>query len=218
MIGTILLVILCLLLLMLVILLLLPAQVRVAYDMGDLTAELRYGTLRIPLYPREGKEKKPKEKIAEETDKKSEKKKLSVNREQILYSLEKLPPILGRALRRVGNRICIAPLKVHLLVAGTDPADTAMLYGKLEAALAAGLPVLHRAVKIREQDVRLFLDFQQEQMDCIADVGVRIRPWDVLVIALCAGGSALRWLIGFRKLSNDQNTKQTKSNDTTSAA
>ena len=156
-------------------------------------------------------EKKPAEKTAAEKSapekpkpkKKAEKKpRAKINREQILYSLETLPPILGRALKRTGRRLRLTPLKVHLLVAGPDPADTALLYGRLEAALGAALPALHRLVRIKDQDVRLFLDFQREQMDLIADVGLSLRPWDLVSVGLRAGGSLLKWYLRFRKLAS----------------
>lgn len=206
-------IILCVIVLLFALVLLLPVGVRISYDRGELAASVRYGPVHIALYPRPEKaadevklqkeEKLPEPVPAQDSaDAAPEKKKFSINADQILYTLEKLPPILGRALKRAGKRMRIEPLKVHLLVAGTDPADTARLYGKLEAALAGGLPVLHRLVRIREQDIQLFLDFQEEKMDCIADVGVSIRPWDVLLIALCAGGSALKWFLGFKKLAD----------------
>ena len=223
-------IILCVIAALLAVIVLIPVQIRAAYDQGDISAFVRYGPLKIALYPRPekedaGEEKPKKEKKSTKSEKRKEtpsaasaekaetgeaapaeepekKKRLKINKDQILYSLEELPPILGRALKRTGKRICIVPLKIHLLVAGTDPADTALLYDKLEAALAAGLPTLHQLVRIREQDIQLFLDFQEEQMDCIADVGLTIRPWDVLVIALCAGASALKWFIEFRKLAD----------------
>lgn len=192
--------------------LLIPARLSASYEDGAFTASVRYGPLRIPLYPRPEKSAKdvplqkeaaPVEGVVTPAAGQAAKKKFSVNADQILYSLETLPPILGRALKRVGKRIRIEPLKIHLLVAGTDPADTARLYGKLQAALAGGLPVLHRMVRIREQDIRLFLDFQEEELDCIADVGISLRPWDVLVIGLCAGASAFKWFLGFRKLADE---------------
>jgi len=204
----------CVIIFILALILLIPARVCVSYDRGVLTASVRYGPLSIALYPRPEKkaddavlqkEKVPSEPVPTGESApavQKEKKKFSINADQILYSLEKLPPILGRALKRVGRRIRIEPLKIHLLVAGTDPADTARLYGKLQASLAGGLPILHRMVRIREQDIQLFLDFQEEKPDCIAEVGVSLRPWDALVIGLCAGGSALQWFIGFRKLAD----------------
>ena len=208
-------IILCVILLLLAVVLFTPIRVRGAYDRGDITATLRVGPLKILLYPRPEKPevekkkakkaKKAKKSAADETSEEAQtkpKKKFSINFDQILYSLEKLPPILGKALKRTGRRIRFAPLKVHLLVAGGDPADTALLYGKLEAVLAGGLPVLHRLVRIKDQDIRLFLDFTEENMDCIADVGIAIRLWDLLVIGVCAGASALKWFIGFRKLAD----------------
>lgn len=207
-------IILCVVALLLCAVLITPIHIRAAYDQGEISAGLQYGLLKRRLYPEKEKAEeaakvkrkaKGKKKSAEEKpdgDIDEKKAGFRANRAQILYSLEKLPPILGKALRRTGRRLRFRPLKLHLLVAGSDPADTAVLYGKLEAALGAGLPVLHRLVRIQDQDIRLFLDFQQEEMDCIADVGVSIRLWDLAVIGLCAGAGLLRWLIGFRRLAD----------------
>ncbi len=204
----------CILLALLALLLLIlfvPAHVLFSYDRGELALGVRFGPVSRPLYPsvekkprkkkaEKPKEEKPKEEKPEEEKKK--KKKFSVNLDQILYTLETLPPILGRALRRTVRRIRISPLKVWLLVAGTDPADTATLYGKLQAALGAGMPALHRLVRISDQDVRLFVDFQETKPDCIAEVGLSIRVWDLLVVAACAGASGIKWFLGFRKLAS----------------
>lgn len=181
-----------------------PVHVRVSYDGDGLTVRARYGPLLLYPRPAGGKKKKetePKEKKREKPEKKK-KPGAKINREQIFYSLEKLPPVLGRALKRVGRRVTITPLRVYLLIAGTDPADTAQLYGRLTSALASGLPVLQRTVRIREQDIRLYPDFAAERTQCEADVGMRIRPWDVLVTGVCAGVSLIRWFLGFRKLAS----------------
>ena len=203
-----------------------PVRVRVTYDREAVTAQVGYGLLKLQLYPRptgkkekEKKETKPKK---EKQKKKEAKKKAKINREQIFYSLEKLPPVLGKALKRVGRRVTITPLQVYLLVAGTDPADTAQLYGRLTSALASGLPVLQRTVRVREQDIRLYPDFAEDRMQCMADVGVAIRPWDVLVIGVCAGVSLVRWFLGFRKLASpppaDGASEPEKQDETTGEA
>lgn len=57
-------------------------------------------------------------------------------------------------------------------------------------------------MRIKDQDVRLFLDFQREQMDLIADVGLSLRPWDLVSVGLRAGGSLLKWYLRFRKLAS----------------
>ena len=182
--GRIILGILLALALLLAVLLTVPVKLRFSYEDGAPQLWVRYGPVR---------------RRKEKTDKPA-KKKAGINREQILYALEKLPPILGRALQRTGRSIRVRPLKVYVLVAGRDPADTALLYGQLEAALHGALPLLERAVWIEDQDIRLFLDFSVREADVIADVGVSLRPGSLVWIALRAGGSLLKWFLGFRKL------------------
>lgn len=195
--------------------LLLPLAVRLTYDRGALTVGVRLGPVERTLWPRPEKQEKQSAK-PKKSKKTAQSGKTAVGgekkrptRQQLLYTLDTLPPILGRALKRTGRRVRVEPLKLHLLAAGPDPADTALLYGRLEAALAAGLPVLHRLVRIREQDIRLFLDFQEERMDCIADVGVSLRVGDALAVVLCAALSLIKWLIGFRRLAAQPPTNQT---------
>lgn len=198
--------ILAVLLAALVVLLLIPASVRFAYDRGALTLGVRFGPVKRQLFPKPEEPEKPREeKPAKKEKPKKEKPKepgAKINMEQILYSLETLPPILGRALKRTGKRIRVRPLKIYLLVAGGDPADTAVLYGKLEGALAAGVPLLERAVCIEDEDIRLFVDFQEERMDCIADVGISLRPWDLVSVGVRALGSLIKWFLGFRRLAS----------------
>ncbi len=201
----------CILLALLALLLLVlfvPAHVLFSYDRGELALGVRFGPVSRALYPpvekepRKEKKKKPKGEKSKEEKPAKERKKFSVNLDQILYALETLPPILRRALRRTVRRIRICPLKVWLLVAGTDPADTAALYGKLQAALGVWMPVLHRLVRISEQDIRLFIDFQETKPDCIAEAGFSVRVWDLLAVGVCAGASGIKWFLGFRKLAS----------------
>lgn len=216
-------VILSVIVLILVVLLLTPAQARFSYDQGDLAAGVRYGPVKLQIFPLKEKPKKEKtekpdsKKKPKKAKKAKKKKKFSINKEQILYSLDKLPPILGRALRRTGRRVRICPLKVHLLIASADPADTALLYGRLEAALAAGLPTLRKLVHVKDEDIRLFLDFAENRIDCIADVGISIRPWDVLSIAVRTGASLVKWFFGFKKLASPEIPEE-KENTSTEAA
>lgn len=185
--------------------LLIPVKVRGSYEDGNPFLYVRYGPVKVQLFPpkekpEEGEKKPPKEKKAK--PEKPKKPKAKINMEQILYALEKLPPILGRALKRTGRCIHIRPLKLYVLVAGADPAAAAMLYGRMEAALAAGFPILERALRLKDADVRLYVDFTERQMDFIADVGVSLRPWSLVWMALRAGGSLLKWYLGFRKLAS----------------
>lgn len=215
MVGKILLILLGVVLLACAVLLLLPVTVRVSYEQGELRAWLRFASWKIDLYPSQDKQEESRE-TAEAREKEPKQKKepkrkkenVKPNWEQISYTLEALPRVLLRALQRTGRRITVTPLKLHLLVAGNDPADTAVLYGWLQGFLAAILPPLHQAVRIREQDIQLFPDFCEEKMDLIADVGVRIRPWDILVVAVFAAGGVIKWYIGYKKRADKPDTAQ----------
>lgn len=185
-----------------------PAKLRFQYEEGSLLLAVRYGPVKFQILPAKEKsgefpnkeEKKPvKEKPKKEKKKKT---KAKINREQIFYAIEKLPPILGRALKRTGKSIRIKPLKLYILVAGYDPADTAQLYGRLSAAMAAGYSALEKALRLKDPDIRLYVDFQEEQMDFIVDAGVSLRPGSLVWMALRAGGSLLKWYLGFRKLAS----------------
>ena len=197
-------VILCVILLLLGLILFTPILVRVMREEEGLLVRLHVGPVKLQVYPPKEEaqqpleeEDKPQEKKIKE---KPEKQRKPLTKEQILYLVEKLPPILGRALRRVSRRVRIGPLKVYVLLSEEDPADTALLYGKVEAALMAALPVLHRHLQIRDQDIRIYPDFQGSGMDYRLDVGIAIRLWDMLVIGLCAGASGLKTLIGMKRL------------------
>lgn len=193
------------LLALLAILLLIPVKVRGAYRDSEVNLTIRFGPVKLQILPpkekKEIEEKKPAKKKKPKKEK-PEKPKAKINAEQILYALEKLPPILSRALKRVGGCIHIRPFQVYVLVAGPDPAGTAALFGKLEAALAAGFPVLEESLDIKDADVRLYVDFTAWQMDFIVDAGVWLRPWTLVWVLLRAGGSLVKWYMGFRKLAS----------------
>jgi len=219
MVGKIILCILLGLLALLVIALLIPVKVRFKYGEDDMLLTVRYGPVNIQLLPPVDKPEKEEKKKSPKKEKpkkdKPKKPKAKINRDQILYAIEKLPPILGRALKRTGKSIHIDPLKLYILAAGYDPADTALLFGRLEAALYAGFPILEKTLRIENSDVRLFVDFQQEQMDFIADVGVYVRPGSLVWMALRAAGSLFKWFLGFRKLASptpapDENISEQK--------
>ena len=212
MIGKIILWILAALFLLLILILWTPVRVRAAYDQGDLTVKLRFGPVKLQIFPRPERVEKPEKKPESQPKKKKEKPektKAKINREQIFYALEKLPPIFGRVLKRTGKSIRIEPLKVYVLVAGYDPADTALLYGRLEAALAVGLP---------DEDVRLYVDFSERQVKLIAAVGVMLRPWSLAAAGVRALGSLIKWYLGFRKLASPLPPAEPKAEENVSEA
>ena len=187
---------------------------------------LRIGPLRLTLYPpgaeKEAREEKPekkkkkKKKAKKDADvqEKEERKRTPPTREQILYSVDKLSALAGRLIRRFFRGVRVDPLLLHLTVAGEDPADTAVLYGRLSGAAAALLPALRRVVTIRREDIFIGLDFQREHWLVEADVGVRMRLGRLLALALAALFGGISWYLGWRRLApdGDKTGKKTDNN------
>ena len=181
-----------------------PVVIRAVYTDAVLNLSYGVGPFTGQVLPRDKKEPEPAPK-AEKKEKKprteTPKKSLpSVNRDQICYPLDAVPPILGGILRRLGRGVVIRPLQVDLLLTGEDPADLATLYGRIQAALEVAMPLLHRSLCIKDQYIRVTPDFVGDRTELTAHVGVRLRLWHILVILLTAGGSLVRVVLGFRKL------------------
>ena len=185
-----------------VIVLLLLTKVGVHVRYGDELALLaKVGLLRIRILP--AKKKKPKEKKSEKKKKKKKKKekpKAAEGHEKKKQKLT-LEDILGivklglKALGRFGRALRLDRLHLHLCVAKDDPYDTVAQYGYLNAALGAGLPLLHRAFKIKDEDITTAFRFDTTETALQCEVIATLRIGAILRIGLCAGGGFLVWLI-----------------------
>lgn len=189
-----------------------PVGVYAAYD-GALTVRLLIGPFRLTLYPpkakEEGKPPSKKRKNGEEPKKVKEKKPFPrPNREQIRYSLQVLPPLLKKVVGRTRRRILLAPLRVLVVFGGEDPADVAELYGKAQAVLSTVYPVLRRLVRIREDAVNLYTDYDSATIFFRGEIGVRIRVGDMAIIGISASAGLVKWLIGYQRRA-DKLKKQT---------
>lgn len=195
---------------LLALLLALPAGVRVRWD-GQPLVLLRLGPLRFQLLPPK-KEKKP-EKPAKDTaspEKKAKKEKKPrprFNREQLLYSIDRGLHLIGKLLVRFRRGLRLDPVVLRLTVAGPDPADAAALYGRLCAALSALLPGLRQLVSIRNEDIRLSLDFDRTELELFADIGVSMRVFHLLGMGFAALGALVTWAIGYRRRASNEPEK-----------
>lgn len=180
-----------------------PVGVHAAYD-GALTVRLLIGPFRLTLYPPKATEEgkpPPKKREKKEKPKKAKEKKPfpRPNRQQIRYSLQVLPPLLKKAVGRTRRRILLAPLRALVVFGGEDPADVAELYGKAQAVLSTVYPALKRLVRVREDAVNLYTDYDSETIFFRGEIGVRIRIGDVAIIGISAAAGLVKWLIGYRR-------------------
>ena len=159
----------------------------------------RFGPVRVQLLP--PKEKKPpkKEKPKKKETKKPAKEPWKPDFSTIWGSLPELWRILKKGLRMTFRRIRISPMDFSAVIGGEDPADTAILYGKLNAAMWSVLPPLQELVDMPDAHVHMEPDLQGGESNVSGDVGLSFLIWDMTVIGFACGIPLIKWFLRLRK-------------------
>ena len=158
----------------------------------------RFGPVRVQLLP--PKEKKPpkKEKPKKKETKKPAKEPWKPDFSTIWGGLPELWRILKKGLRMTFRRIRISPMDFSAVIGGEDPADTAILYGKLNAAMWSVLPPLQELVDMPDAHVHMEPDLQGGESNVSGDVGLSFLIWDMTVIGFACGIPLIKWFIKLR--------------------
>lgn len=139
-----------------------PLGVRVIYQKSGAAANLLLGPIKVALYP--GKKKQePKQ---EANISKTEKKAAAPKAEKEGGSLKDFLPILRLLSDFLGDlrrKLRIKRLEFLLNMAGDDPCDLAVNYGKAWAAVGNLMPQLERLFVIQKRDVQVCCDFEGTQ-------------------------------------------------------
>ena len=162
---------------------------------------LRLGPVRVQVLPRKEKAKKPKKekppKKRKEEKPKKEMPKITVR--AILRVLPELWSIAKKGLRMTFRRIRISPMEILAVIGGEDPADTAILYGKLNAAMWTVMPVLTELVQMPDAHIHLEPDLQGGETRVRGKVGITARIWDLTVMGFACGIPLIKWFLRLRK-------------------
>ena len=154
-----------------------------------LRVEVKAGWLRFQVVP--GKKRRPRRKPPQKKEEASsgedgaegKKKRPSFSLEEIRDAVRTLAPPLKRALGRTRRGIRIAPLRLSLALGGQeDPASAAKLYGELNAAVWAGMPVLEQLLDIPDPRIHTELDFNAEKTRTEGTLGITIRIGTALAL------------------------------------
>ena len=196
----------------LVVLALLPLGIRGSYDQTGFTVRVIAGPLKITLFPRKNRKRKPKtadssEKTTEETTKaSSEKKRPKTEKDepgmQSGGSLERFVPWIRlgldflRALRR---KIRLDNLYLHVVLAGDDPCDLAVNYGRAWAAVGDLLPKLERIFVIRKRDIQVGCDFAAEKITVAARGDMTMTLGRTLCLGTIYGIRALKIFLTMKR-------------------
>ena len=183
----------------------LPVGASVRYDEAGPRVRLILGPMKLLLYPRQKKEKQPeqkdiKPKKEQETQEEAKEPSIPDGPPQGAPSkkLEKpkkggslldflpLVDVVMDMLSGLIGRLRVNELQLHLILAGDDPADLAINYGRAQAAGATLLAQLNRFLVIKKQDVQIQCDFTSDSTTVLARVDLTITV-----------GRALGWAVGY---------------------
>ena len=183
----------------LVLLMCLPLGISGIYDGSGAQVRLILGPIRLLLYPGKGKKEK-KEKPAPKEQKKGPSRSAT---KQKGGSLGDFIPLARRVLdflEDLRKKLRVDLLRVHVTMAGGDPCDLAVNYGKTMTALAALDPQLERFLTIRKKDVWVGVDFEGDKTLVYARMDLTISLGRILSLGFRHGIRILREFMNITKL------------------
>lgn len=187
----------------------LPLGAAVRYNAEGISLKVIAGPIRIPILPAKKKdpeeEKKKKEKKQVE---KKQKTKAAPAKKQEEKPKEKGGPITDflplvktalDLLNSFRKKLRINHLELKLILAGDDPCDLAINYGKANAAMGNLLPLLEQCFVIKKRDIEVECDFESSQTLIVARADITVTLGWLLGILVFYGVRAVKQ---FLKINN----------------
>ena len=197
----------------------LPLGIHVRYNEAGFLLRVIAGPLKITVFPRKKKPKKQKAKQKKQNAEKSPEstdsgdnppqppKPLSEPKEKG-GSLTRFLPLVRLGLKFLGDfrrKLRVDNLCLRLILAGDDPCDLAVNYGRVWAAASNLMPQLERLFVIKKRDIQVECDFTAEEISVIAHVDITITLGRLLTMAVVYGIRVLfEFLSMKRKGGGDQ--------------
>lgn len=200
---------------------LLPIGAMVRYDSRGFLVRIIAGCFRFTIYPMKKRKKKP--------EKKAEKKQKPAERLPPAEGLpkeqkEEAPPKIQSAkqsdekptggnfrdflpfvrvvlnfMNQFRKKMRIDYLQLKLILAGEDPCDLAVNYGRAWAAMGNLLPMLERLFTIKKRDCEVECDFTAGETLVIARMDVTLRVWQAVSLGAVYGFHLIKELLIFKK-------------------
>lgn len=188
----------------------LPLGARIQYDADGIVVRVIAGPVKITVIPFPKKKAgKPKDTEAKKEKKKKSEKKKEPEKKPVQAAAK--PKAKGGSLMdflplvKVGvdflssfrRKLRLDNVELKLIMAGDDPCDLAVNYGRAWAALASLLPVLERAFVIKKRNLEVECDFTASETLINARLDITITLGRLLSLAAVFG---FRGLVEFLKL------------------
>ena len=193
----------------LVLLAILPLGASVLYDEDGPRVRVVAGPLKIQVFPLKKKPKKNKPKAEKPKKDKKPKKAAPEGEKPEPFPKPKTGgswtdflPLVRVALDLLNDlrrKLRVDHLKLHLTMAGDDPCDLAVNYGRMNASLAALIAQLERFLVIKKRDVHIDCDFAASETVILARLDLTITLGRLLSIAAVYGVRALTTFLKIKK-------------------
>ncbi len=191
----------------LILLAILPLGARVIYNSEGVKVKIIAGPLKIQIIPAKKKDplKPKKEKKKKTPDKKKKAAPISKPKEKpkekggSVTDFIPLVKIVLQLLDGLRRKIRINRLYLRYIMAGDDPCDLAVNYGKTWAAIGNLWPQLEQCFVIKKRDVEVECDFEASDAVIIAHADITITLGRLLGLLIYHG---VRALIAFIKIKN----------------
>lgn len=193
----------------------LPLGASVKYNADGPLVRIIAGPIRFTVFPMKKKEKKPKkekpkkekkpkpEPAAEDKKAADTKKEKTEEKKEKGGSLLDFLPLVQVALDLLGDfrrKLRLNRLELKLIMAGDDPCDLAVNYGRAWTAVGNLFPLLERAFVIKKRDIEVECDFTASEMLIIARLDITITLGRIIALAVRYGIRALREYLKIMKL------------------
>ena len=194
----------------------LPVGVRIRYNSEGILVKVIAGPVKITVFPLPGKKKKEKKKepdkkektaAAEEADlpkppqppKAKKEKKPNGEKGGSLLDFLPLVKVAVDFLDDFRRKLRLNDLYLRLILAGNDPCDLAVNYGRAWAAVGNLLPQLEKWFVIKKRDIEVECDFETSQTLIIAHLDLTITIGRLLAAVLKFAVRALMEYLKIRK-------------------
>lgn len=172
----------------------LPLGVRVRYNGAGFALKVIAGPLKITLFPRKKKAKKQKTKEKAEStateNKASQPSEPSSEPKETGGSLTRFLPLVKLGLKFLGDfrrKLRLDNLYLRLILAGDDPCDLAVNYGRAWSAVGNLMPQLEALFTIKKRDIQVECDFTAEEISVVARMDITITLGRLLMLAVVYG-------------------------------
>lgn len=173
-----------------------PVGLRVRYNDAGMRLWVLAGPIRINLYPRPQKEKKEKQEKAQKKEKKPTTGKKASEQKEAKADPAAAPekggrltdflPLAQMAMEFLGDfrrKLRLDNLYFRLILAGEDPYQVAVSYGRCWAAVGNLLPQLDRLFVIQKRDIEVECDFTASETLVIFHLDLTITIGRLLTTA-----------------------------------